>query len=77
MRTILLVMRVPEHCSLASSSASSAVQIETTDGYALEPLVTSRPNVIPLAGMADDNKAEMIMPRAINFNLTGLVYLPL
>jgi hypothetical protein len=64
------VIRVPEHCSLASSCASSAVQIETTDGYAVEPLVTSRPKVMPLAGIANDNKAEMKVPRAISFNLT-------
>ena len=74
MRTILLVMRVPEHCSLASSSASSAVQIETTDGYALEPLVTSRPKVMPLAGIAKESKAEMNIPRAISFILTSKDY---
>jgi hypothetical protein len=67
-------MRVPEHIKYASDSASSAVQIETTDGYAIEPLVTSRPKVIPLAGIAKDNKAEMNIPSAISFNLTRKDY---
>jgi hypothetical protein len=61
-------MRVPEHWSLASSSALSAVQIETTDGYAVEPLVTSRPKVIPLAGIAIERKAETKIPRATSLD---------
>ena len=61
----------------AGYSALSFIQIEITDGYELEASVISLPNVIALAGIAGDNKAEIIMPRAINFNLTGLVYLSL
>ena len=67
-------MRVPVQMKPTSSPAFSAYQIETTDGYALDPFVTSRPKVIPLAGTTSAIEAAIKTPRAINLILTRTEY---
>jgi hypothetical protein len=62
------------HINLGVSPELSEYQIEITAGYCVEALGISLPNVIPLAGIANDSKAEMKMPRAISFNFTSLGY---
>jgi hypothetical protein len=56
------------------SEAFGEYQIEITDGYALEPLVTSRPKVMPLAGIANESSAEMNTPRATSLVFTSKDY---
>ena len=74
MRTAFLWISVPVQINLGSSDAVSAYQIETTEGYCEDALEISFPKVMPLAGIANDNKAEMNMPSAINFTLTSQAY---